>query len=266
MSERGGAALSRLEKLGLSRVEARAYAVLVRQGPLAAPRVAQLAQVPRSSVYGVLESLAEKGLIRAATGYASPFQAFPPEQALPGLIEHDREALLEREAIAKELVQDLAEMVGDDEGASEAIVEVIRNPRAVARVFDQLQLEAERTIDVFVKPPLVATKKGNPAGKKALGRGVKSRSLYEREALDLPDVAPYISSWTAAGEESRTYPGELPFKMGLFDARLALLPLRTSTNPDRPFTAILLNHEALCGGLRMLFDCLWEGSDPAPGS
>lgn len=253
-----------LAALGLSPLESRIYVAVLRRPGAGAKVLADAVGVTRTSIYAALRSLADRGLVESGAGYGSRYRAVPPERALPSLIDRQREelerGLAEQEAVAKELVETLSDLAEDAE-EFEMIVEILHDPRALRTRFDQLQLEAERTIDTLVKSPIIATRSGNPAGMKALARGVHARTLYESEALDDVDVAPHLRRWTEAGEESRAFLGRLPVKMALFDAARVVLPLETPGESGE-FTAILIRHEALGEALRMLFDHLWDRSEP----
>lgn len=254
-----------LEELGLSPAEATTYAALLRLGNLGARDLAEATGVKRSSIYAVLRTLEQRGLVQSGAGYGSRFRAVPPERALPSLVDHERtetaEALARKEVVAKELAQSLSELHPTAATSGEAeLVEVIRNPRAVAERFSRLQLGANESIEMFVKAPIVHSG-GNPEEDVALDRGVRVRSLYEQAILDDQAIRPHLQRWVEAGEEARVYHGELPFKLALFDAKTALMPLETPET-HRDVTSILIRNAGLGRGLAMLFDRLWAEAAP----
>ncbi|MFN2544358.1 MAG: TrmB family transcriptional regulator [Actinomycetota bacterium] len=256
----------RVAALGLSDIEAAVYVALLRGGELGAPAVAEDAGASRTAAYAALRALADHGLVEAGAGYGSRFRAVPPERALPTLVDREREAARERieaqERMAKELVQELGQLVDEAAPSGDGhVVEVIRNRRAMQERFDRLQLEAEHEIATVVKAPIVTTGDPNPAQDVVLGRGVRVRGLYERAILDHADIRPHLEAWAAGGEEMRVHPGELPLKFSLIDGRTALLPLET---PDErsPFTTLIVRHRALGAGLRALYEYLWVEAEP----
>src|SRR6266478_1641630 len=161
-----------LEELGLLPAEAQVYLALIRNGPLGASAIASVTKVPRSSVYPTLNALIDKGLVEGGAGYGSRFSAVRAELALPTLIRREKEELVHRESVAKKLTEHLSSLAEPVEAGPEELIEVIRNPRAVAGRFERLELEAERQIDIFTKPPFFM-RPGNPPLKKALRRGVR---------------------------------------------------------------------------------------------
>jgi len=261
---------ARLEKLGLSPVQAQVYLALVRRGDgMGGSALAAAAGVPRPSVYPALETLIGKGMVENGKGYGSQFAAVAPEEALGRLIAAEKETLLgrlsEREILATGLIRELRIAVGPAQSAPETrLIEVLRDPRAVAERFQRLQHETKREIDALVRPPMLATKrqhKGNPAESTSLRRGVKHRAIYESSVLEHENIGPYLKGWIEAGEEARVYRGVLPLKLALFDCRVAWMPLETNA-PRHPVVSVLIRHHALGRALRLLFDYLWKESDP----
>jgi hypothetical protein len=158
----------------------------------------------------------------------------------------------------------LTALAGRSARAPEEVVEVLRSPATVAERFERLQLAATEVIHVLVKAPVLVTRAGNPAQAKVAARNVRYLGLYERAVLDDPEVGPYLSSWVAAGEQARLFPGELPVKLAIFDTRSVLMPLET---PGRGsgVTSVLIRHEALSSALVLLFEALWSQSAPIGG-
>ena len=251
-----------LKDLGLTDAEARAYLELLRHGSLGAPALAEVIDVPRSSVYVVLRSLVDKGLVEGGAGYGSRFGAIAPGKALDLLFRQERELIDRREVLAGRLLPRLEELFqAGREESDEQLVEVLRSGPSISERYDRLQLEAEHSIDVLVKAPAVLTRRGNPAEIQTLKRRVRNRGLYEEQALAAPEIGPYLSKWVAAGEEIRVYDGELPVKMALIDRRAALMALATPGSTSN-YTAIIVRHASFGMALGVLFDHLWEQSRP----
>jgi sugar-specific transcriptional regulator TrmB len=80
-----------LEEIGLERREARIYLMMLRYGSSTASKVADRAEVDRTTTYTILERLMKRGLasyiIRNNVKY---FQAAPPEQILTDMREMER--------------------------------------------------------------------------------------------------------------------------------------------------------------------------------
>ena len=96
-----GAHLERLQRLGLTSYEARAYLALLRRDSSTAAETARIAGLPRQRVYDVLSSLVEKGLASTRPGKAVKYSATSPEQALGSLVTQHRQQLADLERGAK---------------------------------------------------------------------------------------------------------------------------------------------------------------------
>jgi sugar-specific transcriptional regulator TrmB len=252
-----------LEHFGLTPAEARVYlALLQKGGTLGASALAASTRLTRQNVYPILSSLADKGMVEAEAGYGSRFTAVAPRDALSRLVAREKQQVLEREQYAAAVVDQLELLVESsprptDDGASESLIEVIRDPRVVGARFEQLQSEAKVSIDVIVKAPIFVHK-GNPTENKALGRGVRCRGLYEHVILDMPGMREYLGRWVAQGEEARAYRGELPHKLALFDGQTILMPL---IRPGEQTKTVLIRHPQLGQSLTITFEHFWEKSE-----
>lgn len=71
-----------LQRVGLNKYEAEAYAALLRYGPLTGYELGKRSEVPLSRSYEILERLATKGLALVQPGDPPRYAAEPPEQFL----------------------------------------------------------------------------------------------------------------------------------------------------------------------------------------
>ena len=264
------ALVTELKQLGLSAAEARIYLALLHNGGLSASALAHAIGAQRTTVYPILTSLAHKGIVEADEGYGSRFTAVAPDQALPFLIAREQEELLQRQRLAEEellqrqhladkLVEKLESTAGPASNNGETeLIQVLRDPRVVAERFERLEMEVQQRMEVFCKPP-VFIREGNPAQAKAILRGVRIRGLYERGHLDVEIVRSNLEKWLSDGEEARVYDGELPHKLAIFDRQTVLMPLITPSGQGR---TLFIRNPQLAASLGMLFDFIWERSEP----
>lgn len=248
-----------LEQLGLSDLETQVYLVLVENPSRSASSIAAATGLSRTSVYQMLGSLADKGLIEAGAGYGSRFSVLPPEEALTSLVVRERAMLAERECLARSVGQQLASLLPATEAVPEELVQVIRHPKVMAERFARLQSEAKHSVDAIVKAPILGASPSNPGQQEAQRRGVRFRGLYERAAIEQPDVQPYVAGWIAGGEEARVWGGELPHKLAIFDKQVVLLPL---IMPGTQTKALLIRHPQLATSLTVLFEFYWSQAKP----
>lgn len=85
-----------LREVGLSPKETETLWILLWEGSLPASQIARRTKLNRTTSYGILKSLAEKGLVsRTSIGGVTRFQSIDP-RLLPDYIERMRSGLLER--------------------------------------------------------------------------------------------------------------------------------------------------------------------------
>ena len=197
-----------LEKWGLPSAESQAYLALVPQWEtLGASAIASAIGIARTSVYPILESLLQKGLVETGAGLGSRYTAIPPKEALPTLMVREREELVQRDRLTGNLIKQLESVAQPTESVGETeVIQVLRDPRVIADRFERLQVEAQREIQGFVKLPILNNRSGNPAQKKAERHGIRIRVIYERAVVDHPEIKPYLAEWISErrGSAGRT--------------------------------------------------------------
>lgn len=80
-----------LNEIGLSEYESRAYLSVLQAGLTTAAEISEASEVPQSRVYGVLETLEEKGFITVQPGRPKKFGPIEPEHALNQYLQYKRE-------------------------------------------------------------------------------------------------------------------------------------------------------------------------------
>ncbi len=250
---------SLLEDLGLTKTEARIYLCLLEQSPLAAGTIADITGTSRSSVYLILRSLVDKGLVDAGAGYSSRFAPSAPDVALAGLLQRDRDDLREREQNIRTALPDLMRRFESSAGGDGELVEILRTPKLVGDRFDRLHAASESTIDIVVRRPVQLGGNNQPE-LDALARGVRARAIYDHGLVHHPAVADNIGAWVAAGEEARVFHADLPMKFAVFDGHTVLMPLFAPGVGG--VVALIVRSRELAGALGLLFDTLWTASTP----
>ncbi len=96
-----------LKGIGLNLYERRLWVALLARGTGTASELSEIAGVPRSRTYDVLQSLADKGFVVVQTGKPIKYVAIPPDEAL----ERAKKKLEEEYKIAIQRIDDLKESV-----------------------------------------------------------------------------------------------------------------------------------------------------------
>ena len=85
--------VEKLERIGLTEYEAKAYLALLEVHLNTATRVSEKSGVPRTRIYSVLESLAQKGWVRIYSGVPLLFKAAAPQEVFEKIKEEYSEFL-----------------------------------------------------------------------------------------------------------------------------------------------------------------------------
>jgi sugar-specific transcriptional regulator TrmB len=94
--------LNKVKAIGLNSYEAKIWTALLSRGVSTAGEISDIANVPRSRSYDVLESLEKKGFIITKIGKPIQYIAVPPEEVLDRVKDDIREEAEEKVAVLEE--------------------------------------------------------------------------------------------------------------------------------------------------------------------
>ncbi|MGW2488164.1 TrmB family transcriptional regulator [Streptomyces sp. NPDC001606] len=257
-----------LMSLGLPRYEARVYLTLIRRGTYTAAEVAREADVPRQRVYDVLDALVRRQLATAHPGRVATYSAVTPELALSRLMTVQRESVERLERVSQGLAGLLQPLWSQGRAHTDPLdyIEILRDPKAIAERFADIQRQARHELLTFCKPPFVAPAE-NTEGIAVVRRlhraGGTVRAIYLDEALTDPGTREHVSRFAAAGEEARFAP-DLPLKLVIADASLVLCDMPDPVAGAGTTTTLFIEHPALATCLRLAFHTVWQEATPAP--
>ncbi|MFH8979630.1 TrmB family transcriptional regulator [Streptomyces varsoviensis] len=253
-----------LVALGLARYEARVYLALVARESYTAAEVAREADVPRQRVYDVLDALVRRRLATTSPGRVARFSAVTPELALTRLMAVQRESLERMERVKEGLAAALQPIFSDGRTRTDPLdyIDVLRDPKAVAERFADIQRQARRELLSFCRPPLLAPAE-NAEGIKAVRRlrraGGTVRAVYTTGSLADPAVLANVRSFAEAGEEAR-FAAELPLKLVIADGSLVLCDMPDPVAGAASSTTLYIEHPALASCLRLAFQTVWDSA------
>jgi sugar-specific transcriptional regulator TrmB len=252
-----GAHLERLQRLGLTSYEARAYLALLRRDSSTAAETARLASLPRQRVYDVLSSLVEKGLASTRPGKAVKYAATPPEQAVANLIAQHRQQLAELERDTASMLDSLtpAYLAGQEHTDPLEYIEVLRDRRAINERFAELEAGIKDEILVFTKPPYATPVFEHDEGLDVVSSH-RARSVYEFSAFDDARSAEAIRRYIEAGEEAR-FVAELPLKLVIIDEQIVMFGIEDPVAGSSILTMIVVDHPSLARLLKIAFEAVW---------
>ncbi len=148
-----------LKAIGLNLYERRIWVALLARGASTAGELSEIANVPRSRAYDILQSLAEKGLVIVQSGKPLRFIAVNPEEALEGLKKFQEEKIREfnerideikNSEVMKELNQLYAKGLKIVEPAE--LSGAIKGVRLLRKYLDSIFSKASKRIELVLTP------------------------------------------------------------------------------------------------------------------
>jgi sugar-specific transcriptional regulator TrmB len=277
--------LKRLKELGLGAHEGKAYLSLLEKETLTVTEVSRLAGIPRANAYEALEKLLSKGFCVSKPGDIKRYSASPPSLLQERMLTDANRAMEEELGDLENRRLQVAgrwKKVADDVGRlaeeltplfqgsrSQDIpleyIEVIKDSLQIHRRIMELSAQARKEILIFSKVPYAFGRIGiEQQTKQQVGlikEGLKIRSIVE-SSPDSKEAAwqtKVIAGAMAAGKEFRETE-KLPMKMAIYDTRISLFALDDPLLKRSSLTTVVIEHEALALGLKMLFECYWSQS------
>ncbi|MDS0281744.1 TrmB family transcriptional regulator [Haloarcula onubensis] len=264
------------DRVGLTEYETTAIEQLLTLGRTTAPNLAEATGIPKARIYGVLESLADRGFIKVIPGRPKEYQPKAPEEILDRAVENQRQSYERfasdidagRDAFlseyeprferASEDISPTAELfhvvdVGDPSeretrrlyGDAEAMLGVITNSFAyLDSVEGALRAAVERGVDVSV---LFLHPDNLPPEKAAV-----QSEMVERLRADLPEVGVRFST------EKLPWRGTLVDPSMDYDSGEAILLVEEPDVPNHMRQAALTENGSFVAGMKRYFDLVWE--------
>ena len=248
-----------LRSLGLTDYETRVYLAALHHPLSRIPEIAGSSGVPQPKVYPTVKRLLARGLLQGHLGSVNTYSALPPRDAFGPLIGELEQRASEASRVVERLGTVHAE-AEDSIGAREGRIKLFQGRQAIRRNFLELVARAESSIAIIARLPLMV-RDDDQQIEEAVARGVKVRIL-----LEAPDDYDFSSDdvfrhQKELGAESRRLP-RVPLRLGLFDGRLAILPMQDTAQKSRGFMMLEVRNEGLAEGLLGIFELLWEKARP----
>lgn len=245
-----------LAGLGVSGAEEAAYRALLRTGPSTLSQLADPAGVSTDALRRMVPQLEELGLVSRLAGRPLRLTATPATVAIDALAARRQDQLASSRAAATVLA---AEETRSADGQPEELIEIVSGPDAVAQRFYQLHEAAQHEVLGLVKPPFaIDTGQPNLAQEAGMRRGVVVRCIYGPSSFEDSAILAHARRAVANGEVARI--GEVPIKLTVADAKVAMLPL--TSRAVAVGSALVVHSSALLDAVVSLFDVLWRTAAP----
>ncbi|WP_254280369.1 TrmB family transcriptional regulator [Haloarcula marina] len=264
------------ERVGLTEYETTAVEELLSLGRTTAPNLAEATGIPKARIYGVLDSLADRGFVKVIPGRPKEYQPKSPEEILDRAVENRRQSYesfagdvaAQRDAFLAEYrpryerasgdISPTAELfhvvdVGDPseretrrlyDDATETL-RIITNSYAYQDSVDRALADAvERGVDVavlFLHPDRL------PPEKAAV-----QADIVDRLASEYPDIGVRFST------EKLPWRGTLVDPSMDYEGGEAILLVEEPDVPNHMRQAALTENGSFVAGMKRYFDLVWE--------
>jgi len=264
-----------LERLGLTEYEQTALAELLALGRTTAPNLAEATGIPKARIYGVLDSLADRGYIEVIPGRPKEYQPKPPEEVLDRAVENHRQ---EFERYRQDLDSMREDFLAEFRPRYERASEDVRPAEELFHVVDvgepsetetrRLYREADRRVDVITKS-FAYLEAVEPALAEALDR-VDVRALLNHPDLLSAENREIQADIVARLRESypevslRFSTGQLPWRGTLIDPSMAydsgeaIFLVEEPGVPDHMRQAAITENGSFVAGLKRYMDLVWD--------
>ena len=267
------------ETLGLTEYEATALGELLTLGRTTAPNLAEATGIPKARIYGVLDSLSDRGYIKVVPGRPKEYQSKPPADILNRAVENRRqeyEGFADRVAdMRSDFIEEFGprfEAASEDIGPAEELFHVVDVGEPSERETRRVYHEADERIHVVTKS-FEYFDAVEPAVADAIDRGVDVSVLMldpgylSTDPRDEPAIQRGIVEGVAEeypSIEVRFSTGKLPFRGNVVDPSMdyetgtAIFVVEEEDVPNHMRQAAITENGAFVAGLKRYFDLIWE--------
>ncbi len=241
-----------LVTLGLSRDEARCYALLISKGSLKAGELASQMDIYPNAVYRIMKRLEKKGFIVSLDTHPVTFQAITPRIAISAYIDMKEKTLEEMRHISLKSFQ-------EEKSVLSTKVDIQTGKKQMFDTYISLAKQAKKEICIIsLGEPVPDELK--LVNRDAIEHGVQLQFISHRYTNENHEL---LRSWVRMGMEVRHYSGG-GFHLQIFDGKTSVL---TASNPKNTSerTSMVIYNEGISIVLRDYFSSVWQKATPIKG-
>lgn len=257
-----------LESLGLSPYESRVLVALLKAGSAGSPQLARLADVPRTSAYSVLASLADRAVVYRLPGEGPAiWSSHGSDQVLDCLADSFESKQGRSMHKYRQHVADARRLLEQTIPAHLATpspqVQIIRDPAKLRHAYQHLIEDAQDELLLFDHPPYIYA--SDLTATEALARGVRVRTLHHKTQWRDQAAKEFRFNgkmYHRAGLESR-WVDDLPIGLIVADRQAALVCTpRPIPDEERLALVLLVSDCGMVEALALGFEGLWTHASP----
>ena len=269
-------AVGMLDRLGLTEYEATALTELLTLGRTTAPNLAEATGIPKARIYGVLDSLSDRGYIKIIPGRPKEYQPKSPAEILERAKENRRQ---DYEQFCQELAdledaflaefQPRFERASQDITPTEELFHVVDVGEPSERETRQLYHDATERIRIITKS-FEYFEAVRPAFEDALARDIDVDVLFlhpdqlieENRPIQAERVERMVDEYPSV--DLRFSEEKLPWRGTIIDPSMdyetgnAILLVEEKEIPLHMRQAAITDNGSFVAGLKRYFDLVWE--------
>ena len=262
-------------RLDLSEYEATALEALLTHGRSTAPNLVEATDIPKARIYGVLEDLANRGLIEIIPGRPKRYQPKAPKEILDRVVENRRQAFESFRSDIEKLKEEFIETFEPRYQQASKEITPAEELFHVVDVGDPSEAEtrtiyqnAQQTVNVITKS-LEYLDAVEPALQNAIDRGVEVQMLFlhprhlsEANTRIQRDILAHLNTeYPSVGvrfsERLLPWRGTLADPSMDYDSGVAILLVEEKDVPLHMRQAAVTENGSFVAGLRRYFELIW---------
>lgn len=248
-----------LGAFGISDEAQRVYLVLLDDPASDVDVVAGRLGLPQDEVRGMLQSLAELGLVDPDPAGPERWRPIPPDDAFAALERRERERAAQRQRAIEDGRARLTDLVDrfvsarrnmDERGRVEDIADPAVINTRIFHLHESIRVRS-RWMHVGAAPPPSAIEISSRSDLPTLDRGIDYRMIVSEASVADGPWQSYLLDLVARGAEVRTHPAP-PHRLLIADEETAVI------EGVEPGSILVLNDPAMVAPLIELFDLVWQ--------
>ena len=260
--------IDNLKKFGLSEAESKVYLNLLKKKNFTATEISRISGTPRSKIYEILNKLINKGLCVEILGSVKKYSSANPKIGFTGLMQtyqkEYQQDLENKRILTSNLIETLLPFFNSqkENGSPLDYIQVIREKGSIMNRYKYLVDNTEFEMLSLVKGPYIMDIQNPPDYYDQFaisGEKIKFRTVYEGDEMMDTDFFKAIEALKSVNEEIRVI-DKIPFKMYVFDERIAMFTLEDNVHQKKSLTSMIVEHNDLAKGLKDIFNLYWKNA------
>jgi sugar-specific transcriptional regulator TrmB len=251
---------AKLQALGLTENECKAYLTVLRLGTSTAVQVSRESHLQRTEIYQLMSRLVSKGLVEETIDRPKRYRPTDVKRALPSLAVRLRDRLNRIAKDSEQLATKLEGLATKVEQASQEEVRVVHGPhfarRHLLESLESAKIEfwgmAGRTRPLHISDRVLAK-----ALRLIKSKGIKVRLIVETDSENLKRVGRL-----AAAAEVAHYRPIPAYVYGIDDKSVTVSLAEESASRLSQMTQLVITHHSVVQAMREYFNILWKESTP----